>query len=252
MAFTRRYIDGVISRAGERQAHVLLYLKPALGKLPLTSLTVPLVQAFINEQFVQAEARGHSKRKVHTMRAVLSAALTRAMREELLTRNVAQLVELQPAAAKKVKPWTADEATRFLEAARSNALFPAFALLVLYGLRRGELLGLRWLDIDLTTNEIHVRQQLQRIGQQIYFGPVKTAAGERDLPLLPIAQKLLQYQWEERGTAVTPDDLVFIAKDGGPVRPERFYRTFLRLCNSAGIPAIKVHHVRHTTATLLK
>lgn len=200
-----------------------LYLKPNLGSTLLTKLSVPKVQTFINEQFAAAEAQGHSKRKVHTMRAVLSAALTRAMRDELVTRNVAQLVELQPTATKKIQPWTAEEANRFLEAARTDPLFPGFALLLLYGFRRGELLGLRWQDIDFATDEIHVRQQLQRVGRRLYFGPVKTTAGERDLPLPPMARQLLLTELESREKAGQPSKLVFTARDGGPVRPEGFY-----------------------------
>lgn len=223
-----------------------LYLKPALGGTLLTKLSVPRVQAFINEQFAQVESQGQSKRKVHTMRAVLSAGLSRAMREELVTRNAAQLVELHPDVRKHVQPWTADEATRFLEFARSSQLFPAYAFLLLLGLRRGELLGLRWQDVDFERDEIRIRQQLQRVGGKLLFGPVKTTAGERNLPLIPWARELLLKQSRER------EGLVFSDENGEPIRPERFYRTFLRLSSAADVRPIKIHHARHTTATLLK
>jgi integrase len=223
-----------------------LYLKPTLGDISLTKLSVRRVQAFINDQFAQAEAQGHSRRKVHTMRAVLSAALSRAMREELVTRNVAQLVEMEPDLRKRIDPWTADEAIRFLDSARSSQLYPAYMLLILLGLRRGELLGLRWQDIDFTADVIHIRQQLQRVGRNLVFGPVKTTAGDRQLPLLPRFRELLLNLWNEQ------EGLIFTNKDGSPIRPERFYRTFLRLCEAAGVRSIKIHHVRHTTATLLK
>lgn len=223
-----------------------LYLKPELGRTLLTKLSVSLVQSFINEQFAQVESRGQSKRKVHTMRAVLSAALSRAMREELVTRNAARLVELHPDVRKHIQPWSADEATRFLDAARSSQLFPAYAFLLLLGLRRGELLGLRWQDVDFERDEIRIRQQLQRVGGKLLFGPVKTTAGERSLPLIPWARELLLKQSRERV------GLVFSDTNGEPIRPERFYRTFLRLSSAAGIRPIKIHHARHTTATLLK
>jgi integrase len=223
-----------------------LYLKPTLGGVLLAKLSVPRLQSFVNEQFAQVESQGQSRRKVHTMRAVLSAALSRAMREELVTRNAAQLVELRPDVRKHIRPWSVDEATRFLEVARSSQLFPAYAFLLLLGLRRGELLGLRWQDVDFERDEIRIRQQLQRVGGKLLFGPVKTTAGERSLPLIPWARELLLKQSREQ------EGLVFSDANGEPIRPERFYRTFLRLSSAAGVRPIKIHHARHTTATLLK
>ena len=138
---------------------VRLYLIPGLGAKRLTSLTVPMVQGFLNERL----AKGDSVRKVQVMRTVLSAALTRAMREELLIRNVARLVELPEWQRGTIRPWSADEARRFLAASRPDPLYPAFVMLILYGLRRGEALGLRWEDIDFDGGTIQVRRQLQRI-----------------------------------------------------------------------------------------
>src|SRR2546421_448476 len=126
--------------------NVRLYLRPGLGTRYLSRLSVPIVQAFLNERMAQ----GHSIRKVHIMREVLSSALGRAVREELVSRNVARLVELPTHRKKQIHPWSVEEAKRFLEAARTDPLYPAFLLLVLYGLRRGEALGLRWCDVDFS------------------------------------------------------------------------------------------------------
>jgi integrase len=120
-------------------------------------------------------------RNVHMMRQVLSAALTRATREELIGRNVARLVELPAWEPGEVHPWSADEALAFLQAAKSDPLHPAFVLLLLYGMRRGEVLGLRWQDVDLDVGVFRVRQQLQRVSGSLQAGPVKTKAGNRDL-----------------------------------------------------------------------
>ena len=116
-----------------------------------------------------------------------SAALSRAVREELITRNVARLVELPAWAPRTIEPWSPAEALAFLTAAADDRLYPAFALLLLYGMRRGEVLGLPWQDIDLNRNILHVRTQLQRINGELHIGPVKTSAGARDLPLLGLA-----------------------------------------------------------------
>jgi integrase len=120
---------------------------------------LPRVQTFLTGQL----AAGHSIRKVQVMKTVLSSALARAMREELVMRNVARLAELPAWERKPITPWTAAEARAFLDAAKDDPLYPAFVLLLLYGLRRGEVLGLRWRDVDEEDGELRVRQHIQRV-----------------------------------------------------------------------------------------
>ena len=234
---------------------VRLYLIPGLGTKRLTSLTVPMVQGFLNERL----AKGDSVRKVQVMRTVLSAALTRAMREELLVRNVARLVELPEWQRGTVRPWSADEARRFLTASRPDPLYPAFVMLILYGLRRGESLGLRWEDIDFDAGTIQVRQQLQRIHGELLLAPVKTHAGQRDLPLLDLARQALKLQTAQQaayradmGSAWPETGLVFTTRTGRPVEPRNLVRSFRRICDANKIRLIKVHHLRHTVGSLLK
>jgi integrase len=152
---------------------VRLYLKPGLGSRKLTSLTVPMVQEFLNRRL----QKGDSVRKVQVMRTVLSAALTRAVREEL----VARLVELPQWQRDTIRPWAADGARAFLSAAKPDPLYVAFVLLIFYSLRRGEVLGLRWDDIDFDGGRIHIHQQLQRVRGELFLAPVKTQAGRRGL-----------------------------------------------------------------------
>ncbi|WP_217239783.1 site-specific integrase [Streptomyces sp. AC555_RSS877] len=229
------------------EINVRRYLKPALGHLPLTRLTVPVVQHFLNEQL----AAGYSVRKVQMLRETLSPALSRAIHEELLTRNVARLVELPGRQAGDVKPWSPKEVADFLVAARNHKWYPAFLLVTHYGLRRGEVIGLRWSDIDFSGRVIHVRQQVFRANGEVQQGPVKTRAGHRDLPLLSgIAEELAEYRL--RRTKTADDDLVFTSSTGNPIEPYNFTRAFQLLCTSNGIRKIKLHHVRHTAATILK
>jgi integrase len=100
----------------------------------------------------------------------------------LIPRNVARLVELPEWHAGTIRPWTAEEARRFLAVSESDPLHAVFVLLVLYGLRRGEVLGLRWQDIDSQAGTIRIEQQVQRVGGEMHIGPVKTRAGHRNLP----------------------------------------------------------------------
>ncbi|MEU2869786.1 site-specific integrase [Streptomyces olivoreticuli] len=239
---------------GRYEVTVRKHLIPGLGKHSLSRLSVPIVQQFLNERL----GEGCSVRGAQIMRSVLSAALTSAQREELLSRNVARLVELPTYEPDEVKPWSTDEATRFLEAANGDPLYVAFVLLLLYGLRRGEVLGLRWSDVDFEKREIYVRQQVQRVKGLLYQAPLKTRAGRRDLPLLGFAETLLVEQRQRRkgGSALGDRDgsgeLVFRSVSGRPVEPRNFSRSFSRVCEQSGLRKIRLHDLRHTTATLLK
>ena len=235
------------------EVNIRLHLKPGLGKHELRRLSVPTVQAFFNGNIKS----GQSVRNVQIFRQILSAALSRAMREELVARNVARLVELPAWEPAEVVPWSEAEALSFLAASADDPLHPAFVLLLLYGLRRGEVLGLRWSDVDGDT--IRVRQQVQRVRGELHVGPVKTRAGNRDLPLLGLAAHALadrrEAQQRDRGrlgAAWADTGLIFTTKTGRPVEPRNLVRSFARICDDNGIRRIRVHALRHTTASLLK
>jgi integrase len=236
--------------------YIRLYLTPGLGNHKLATLSVPSVQQFFNQRLEE----GHSIRKVQIMRTVLSAALTRAIREELITRNVARLAELPQWRPKTIRPWTVDEARGFLAACKPHYLYAAFVLLLLYGLRRGEVLGLRWQDIDFDSGTIRVEQQLQQLNNgALHVGPVKTRAGHRKLPLLKLAREALEVQAQiqaryraDMGSAWPATDLVFTTRTGRPIAPRNFVRSFRSICEANRIRIIKVHHIRHTVASLLK
>ena len=232
-----------------------LYLKPGLGHHRLRRLSVAHVQRFLNAKL----AEGQSIRNVQLMRQVLSAALTRAAREELISRNVARLAELPAWEPGEVRPWSADEALAFLRAARPDPLYPAFVLLLLYGMRRGEVLGLRWQDVDLDVGNLRVRQQLQRVSGSLHIGTGQDQAGNRDLPIPSLARAALlirqQRQAADReafGRAWQDTGLVFSTRSGLPIEPRNLVRSFRRICDHNKIRVITVHHLRHTTASLLK
>jgi integrase len=192
-------------------------------------LSAARVQAFFNEQL----DAGRSVRLVQVMKTVLSSALMRAMREELIVRNVARLAEIPAWERKPITPWTAAEARAFLDAATGDPLYPAFVLLLLYGLRRGEVLGLRWHDVDQADKEIRIRQQVLRVKDRLWIGPVKTAAGRRDLPLLQLASEVLAIRLgaqaadrAELGCAWQDNGLVFTTRTGRPIEPRNLVRSF--------------------------
>ena len=237
------------------ETNIRLHIAPGLGKYQLKRLSVPIVQAFLDGKI----RSGQSVRNVQIMRQILSAALSRAVSEELVVRNVARLAELPAWESAQTVPWSPAEALAFLQAASPDPLYPAFVLLLLYGMRRGEVLGLRWQDIDDGSAIIRIRQQVLRVQGQLLIGPVKTRAGNRDLPLIGIAEDALaarraaQDQDRARlGRCWIDTGLVFTTRTGKPVEPRNLVRSFARICDGNKIRRIRVHAVRHTTASLLK
>lgn len=240
---------------------IRVHLKPMCGPHSLTRLTVTTLQKLLNDELAQ----GKSVRTVRLIRTVLSAALTRAMREELVTRNVARLVELKSHRSKVFVPWTVEEGTQFLQTAMNDPLYPAFLLLMVYGMRRGEVLGLRQRDVNWEHNTLHVRQQLQQIRGELQVGPVKTDAGERDLPLLQQTREaLIRHHAAATAIEVLPtgetramrptgdDDLVFLSDTNTPIWPRNFVRRFHQLCEKSGVRRTRLHDLRHMAITMLK
>lgn len=234
---------------------VRLYLKPGLGRQRLDRMSVKAVQGFLNRR-LQA---GDSISKVQIDRMVLGVAVSRAMREELVSRNVARLATIPKGEPRQMRSWSADEARTFLATAADDPLYSAFVLLFVYGLRRGEVLGLSWQDVDFDADELHIRQHLLRVAGQLQLGPVKTRAGRRTLPLLPMVRDALKRQ-EERQTAAREraggdwheTGLVFTTGSGKPVEPRNLARSFERLSEQADLRPIRLHDLRHTCASLLK
>lgn len=228
------------------QASIRLYLRPGLGRQRLDRLRTPALQSFFNDLL----AAGKPPRAVQVAKMVLSAAMTRALREDLITYQPVRLVQLPGRHPKVNEPWSAKEVTRFLRCAQGDPLYPAFVLLAHYGLRRGEVLGLRWQDLDWARAELHVRQQIQNIGSTLVARGLKTTNSERDLPLLPAARRALA-PLRLAAAGSEPQMLVFRTASGKPIDPHNLYRSFMRIIEDNGLRRIRLHDLRHSTATLL-
>ncbi|MGQ0846731.1 MAG: tyrosine-type recombinase/integrase [Sporichthyaceae bacterium] len=237
------------------ESMVRVHVVPHLGEKRLDRLTVADCQRFANGRL----AAGTSVTTVHTAVATLAAALNRAMREEIITRNVAALVTL-PMAPPTVRPlWNQDQLRHFLDVSKHDPLHPALVLMAYYGLRRGEVLGLRWTDIDTDAGIIRIGNQLQRIRGELIQGPPKSHAGRRTLPLLEPVAVVLEQQRERQfldrdvaGLFWTDSGLVLTTSTGNPIEPRNVNRSFSRLCREAKLPELSPHDMRHMCATLLK
>ncbi|MEH0938666.1 tyrosine-type recombinase/integrase [Micromonospora psammae] len=263
---------------------VRLYITPELGSRRLDKLSVRDVQTWLNQLRSACQyclqgkdaARPEGKRKCcaadrcckrtvsdRTARdawTTLRAALNNAVRDELLTRNPAALLRVAKPRPRTDKPWSVDEVRQFLESARADGdpLYAAYVLILVLGLRRGEVLGLRWEDVNLTANELSVTYQLQRIRRQLLHRETKTEASDATLPLPAICTAALQSRQEDQkrhqehvGRAWQDNGLVFTTRLGTPVEPRNFHREFKTRCRKAGVREISVHTTRRTCATLL-
>ncbi|MET9623019.1 site-specific integrase [Streptomyces sp. NPDC006464] len=241
-----------LSTYDKYESHVRLYLSPMLGTKRLESLSVPDVRRFLLQ--LEKKTTAATAKESHR---VLRTALSAACREELIVRNVAKLVEPPRAAARDLSPWSLDETLDFLAASRRDPLYAAFVLAIAMGLRRGEIVGLRWNDVDLENRVLLVRQQVQRRRGVLYNDETK-GRRSRAIPLPAMCLAPLRWHrmrqkatYEAAGTEWTTAGYVFATRTGRPVEPRNVHRSFVRVSEAAGLRLIRLHHARHGCATLL-
>ncbi|MCX2179623.1 site-specific integrase [Streptomyces sp. SKN60] len=239
--------------AAKYDVHVRLYLVPMIGSKRLESLSVADVRRFLVA--LEKKTSAATAKEAHR---VLRTALTAACREELVTRNVATLVAPPKVPERDLSPWSLDETLDFLAAARKDPLYAAFVLAIALGFRRGEVVGLRWENVDLAKREIRVRTQRQRVAGEVYEDDPKGRRRKQTLPLPAICvaplrwQRLKQAAARERaGEKWTETGYVFTTRTGQPIEPRNLYRSFTRVAKNADLRVIRLHDARHGTATLL-
>jgi integrase len=193
------------------------------------------------------------------LRAILSAALSHAVREDLIGRNVASAVQLGQPRPTPFEPLTAAEARKLMDAVRFNRWAVLFELALRTGLRRGELLGLRWSDLDLAAGTLTVVRTLQYTPEGMQALPTKTAGSQRRIILPAVCVASLtehrRRQNVERRAAGpqwrNDHGFVFVTVEGRTVDPGSVNRNLHTACDIAGIRRIRFHDLRHSCATLL-
>jgi integrase len=233
---------------------VRLHILPAIGTVQLDQLTPQHVQRMMREM----TARGLSPRTVQYTRAVLRRALGYALKWGLVTRNVATLVDPPRSVRKPVQPLTRDQARAFLAYAKEHddRLWPFFTTAVLTGLRQGELLGLRWADLDLNSATLRVTHTLQRIDGAWRFVEPKTRRSARTLSLPAMAALRIQkdrqgFERRAAGALWQDRELVFTTPKGTPLEPSNLNGRLHKLLDGAGMPRQGMHSLRHCCASLL-
>ncbi len=225
-----------------------------LGKLKLSKLTPQHIQMLYRE--LRSTGLG---RTIVVLHAILHKALDQAVKWGLVPRNITDAVETPKIEKKEFRALTPEEAFRFLRAASEDRLYALYVLAITCGLRLGELLGLRWQDVDVERGTLTVIHQLQTVNGKPVLQPPKTGRSRRTIVLPAVAIKALREhrarQLEERrnmGEVWQDWGLVFGSEIGTPLNESNVRnRSFYPLLQKAGLPRIRFHDLRHTCATLL-
>lgn len=219
------------------------HLNPAIGNMQLQKLNTNLVQKMINDMI----ANGASSRTIEYSIFVLSSALKQAIKNRLIPFNVAEHVELPKKTKKQITPLTLEQINKFKEATKEYYLYPAFLLQITTGIRRGEVLGLTWENVNLKQGYISIKQHLVVTTKGIFLETPKTENSIRDIPL---TKEMIQVLKDFR-MGKLPRGLVFTTSEGNYVHPRSYQRSFDMMLKRADIPKIRIHDLRHGFATQL-
>jgi integrase len=235
---------------------VRLHLAPGLGHITLAALSPADVQAFLNAK----SASRLSPRTVAYQRGVLRGALGHAERMGLVSRNVARLALPPRIPRRRVSPLTVEQARTFLGAINGDRLEALYLVALGVGLRQGEILGLRWPDVDFPAGTLTVRHALARIDRQLVLVEPKSATSRRVVPLPGFvlaalaAHRVAQAQEPQPLRPASPHEfaeLVFTTTFGTPLDGITITRRFQRMLLEAGLPRQRFHDLRHACASLL-
>jgi integrase len=234
---------------------------PHLGAIPLQKLKSAHVQQWHsailkaggeNERPLSARTVGHAHRVLHR-------ALQRAVETEILSRNVASAVSPPKIEEREIKILTAEQINDVLVNLEDHALHPIVVLALATGMRRGELLALRWGDIDLGKATLKVERSLEESDRGLRFKPPKTKHGRRAIPLPPTAveqlriHRLRQLELRVALGQGKPEAgaLVFCTIDGEPLSPKKVSRDWWRLTITRNLPRVSFHSLRHSHTSAL-
>jgi integrase len=234
------------------------HVNSRLGAVRLQDLTPLQCEEAYQALLVSGRhGRPLSAKTVGNVHTALRRCLGDAERLGLVMRNAAAAAHPPRAVNKEMATSSADELRRFLEYVADDRLVAAYRLIASTGMRRGEALGLQWSDVDLQRSAVSINRSLTAVDGVPTWSAPKTARSRRRISLDPATVEVLRQhrtrQLQERlvaGDVWEDADLVFCREDGTLIHPDRFTKAFERARNSAGLPPIRLHDLRHTYATL--
>ena len=231
------------------------HIKPNIGHIPLSKLTSLDLQKLYKKLLsggrvkrieAKRQPKGLSAKTVRNLNQVISSAMDFAIAQKLILTNPTDGCALPRLEHREMKTLPAEQLASFLQEARESAVFELYYIELATGLRRGELLGLKWEDLDLVRGEMRVRRQVARLNGEVVEAPLKTKNAYRTLPLSEDTVGVLKAQKQKAGNS----PWVFPSPTGGPISPDSVLHMLHRVLKRAGLPMVRFHDLRHTFATL--
>ena len=266
--YLRSWLDGVRRKVDEvtYQGYEVLALRqvvPWFEKrgVKLADVTLELLQEYVDEKASSGRKDGMgglSPRSLRLHKNILFQTLTEAVKGGLLPSNPCQHVVLPKSVRYESHFYTADQLNQFFQAIRDEPLYPLLKITAIYGLRRSEVLGLKWDSIDFDAGTVTIRHTVSKVTKAVEKDKTKNATSYRSFPLTEEARTIFQTaQAEEKenrrlcGRQYQENDYVFKWDDGRPYSPDYITKKFPALLKAHGMPHIRLHELRHSCASLL-
>lgn len=234
------------------EKHIVPHFKPL--KLTLQEITAQHIQNYYNKK----RKAGQSASSIQKHSVILRGALQEALKKNLIPYNPVDRATLPTRERFIGKAYTVEQANELLSVIGNEPIKPAIILGLFYGLRRSEILGLRWKDIDFKANTISIRNTVVKVTTLIEHEQTKSRASKRTLYIIPETREYLlnlqRCQNENRlllGCAYNVNDHVCVWDDGTPFKPDYLSQRFVKILKKHNLPQIRFHELRHTAGSLL-
>ena len=238
------------------QGFIKHHVTPNIGSIPLLKLTTMDLQKMykkllesgrVDRTEAKDKPKGLSTKTVRNIHQMVSSALRFAMEQKLIPENPATRCALPKVERKEMKTLPVEQLNAFFDEAKRTGVFELYYIDLLTGLRRGELLGLKWDDIDFKNGILHVRRQVMRQEGKMVEAPLKTKNSYRSIAIPADAVEVLKMQRDKIGSG---SEYVFPSPTGGPMSSDSVLHMLQRVLKRAGLERIRFHDLRHTFATL--